>query len=657
VYENELYIGEAEAATPDRPDLEAAALDFAAREWPVFRLRPGTKEPFHGSRGFYDATTDPETIRRLWRQSPNANVGIATGPASGVIVLDVDPDKQGAGTLDALVAEHGELPPTYTVRSGGGGLHHYFRYPRDPGEDISISAGKLGPGLDVRAKGGYIVAAGSRTEGPYELLEDAPLAEPPEWLIALLRRPQRPASGDPGGRRLTVVDDGGPIFEGARNNTLTAIAGRLHDGSRNPEDLSDELRVINGDRCQPPLPASEVEGIARSIARRDPCRPGPKASAEVLAKLDRVALAVDGASWPGIGGKSERDVMISLIKIARAEGREWSAPVGEGVRVRIAYRRLALSAAVGAGSAHRAVSRLKRKGWLRGDSYGRADDEAGALVLVSVREVEQAQPAPPYGSGAMGYPVPPPATSPRLRHSRGVYESMGGVLWRVATIRRLGKSAGHAVDVIEHAGGRMTLEDLYGRMYPYKDPQDRKRWRPKDLLRDSASGSKTYEGPLTRLGKAGVLEISGDEIALTPDWLGRINRRREEDQEIADFRRDTKRYQEDTDNNRGGRKAAAAKAKPDRAPTQAEMDQARENRPDGLIGELERVPDVVELDDGVDVDLLAALAAALIRWPDHRHDYPSWWASTLHVEGWLDYRPDPGDVARALAMLPGERAA
>jgi len=232
---------------------------------------------------------------------------------------------------------------------------------------------------------------------------------------------------------------------------------------------------------------------------------------------------------------------------------------------------------------------------------------------------------------------------------------MGGVLWRVATIRRLGKSAGHAVDVIEHAGGRMTLEDLYGRMYPCKDPQDRKRWRPKDLLRDSASGSKTYEGPLTRLGKAGVLEISGDEIALTPDWLGRINRRREEDQEIADFRRDTKRYQEDTENNRSGRKAAAAKAKPDKAPTQAEMDQARENRPDGLISELEPEGDAIT--EEVDVDLLLALKDALIRWPDHRHDYPSWWASTLYYEGWLDYRPDPGEVARALAMPPEKRAA
>lgn len=87
------------------------------------------------------------------------------------------------------------------------------------------------------------------------------------------------------------------------------------------------------------------------------------------------------------------------------------------------------------------------------------------------------------------------------------------------------------------------------------------------------------------------------------------------------------------------------------------MDKLREARPDGTISELERVPDVVELDDGVDVDLLVALSDALIRWPDHRHDYPSWWASTLYFEDYLPTKPAPEDVARALALLPETRAA
>lgn len=104
-------------ATPRIPDLGGAALAYAGRGIPVFRLRPGTKEPFHGSRGFYDATTDPKTIRRWWRESPSANIGIPTGRVSGVLALDVD---RPAG-LDALEAEHGELPATRTHGTGSGG--------------------------------------------------------------------------------------------------------------------------------------------------------------------------------------------------------------------------------------------------------------------------------------------------------------------------------------------------------------------------------------------------------------------------------------------------------------------------------------------------------------------------------------------------------
>ena len=70
----------------------------------------------------------------------------------------------------------------------------------------------------------------------------------------------------------------------------------------------------------------------------------------------------------------------------------------------------------------------------------------------------------------------------------------------------------------------------------------------------------------------------------------------------------------------------------------------------GSVDDLERVPDP-------DPELLAALRSALIRWPDHADDYPSWWASTLHVEKWLPYKPDPLAVEVALYELRRESAA
>lgn len=85
-----------------------AALAYAGRGIPVFRLRPGTKQPFHGSRGFYDATTDLDTVRRWWDESPDANVAYPTGEASGFFVVDED----RAGAIEELERKRGKkLPP------------------------------------------------------------------------------------------------------------------------------------------------------------------------------------------------------------------------------------------------------------------------------------------------------------------------------------------------------------------------------------------------------------------------------------------------------------------------------------------------------------------------------------------------------------------
>jgi Bifunctional DNA primase/polymerase, N-terminal len=68
-------------------------------------------------------------------------------------------------------------------RTGGGGIHIFFRYPRET--DIRNSAGLLGPGLDVRGEGGYVVVPPSRTQGPYRWVASSSLAEA-SWLIERL---------------------------------------------------------------------------------------------------------------------------------------------------------------------------------------------------------------------------------------------------------------------------------------------------------------------------------------------------------------------------------------------------------------------------------------------------------------------------------------
>jgi hypothetical protein len=133
------------------------ALEYAQKYgFKVFPLKPRSKLPAT-QHGYKDASNDPAVIRAWWRRMPDANIGIATGKASGVIVLDVDAQHGGLETLARLEDENGRLPDAPTVRTGNGGLHIYFR---DPGE-LRNSTGLVGPGIDVRGDGGYVVAAGS----------------------------------------------------------------------------------------------------------------------------------------------------------------------------------------------------------------------------------------------------------------------------------------------------------------------------------------------------------------------------------------------------------------------------------------------------------------------------------------------------------------
>ena len=86
------------------------ALAFARRGLHVFPCRPRAKEPACAA-GCKDATTDPGTIERWWREEPDYNIAIATGAASGVFVVDID-GVDAENQLKKLEARHGALPAT-----------------------------------------------------------------------------------------------------------------------------------------------------------------------------------------------------------------------------------------------------------------------------------------------------------------------------------------------------------------------------------------------------------------------------------------------------------------------------------------------------------------------------------------------------------------
>jgi hypothetical protein len=177
--------------TPPATNLEHA-LAYARRGWRVVPVPAGRKVPTITA-WQREGTTDEARITHWWTQAPDHGIGIVCGEASGLWVLDVDVagDKAGDETLAELTDAYGPLPETFEVVTGSGGRHVYFAW--TPGCDVRNSAsGALGPGIDVRGEGGFVVAppslhaSGRRYE--HEASSPTHLAAPPEWLLAKLER-------------------------------------------------------------------------------------------------------------------------------------------------------------------------------------------------------------------------------------------------------------------------------------------------------------------------------------------------------------------------------------------------------------------------------------------------------------------------------------
>ena len=114
------------------------------------------------------------------------NAGIACGPASSLIVLDIDNEELFRA---AAQKQDWTVPDTHIIRTGSGGTHYYFRYPLD-GKHYGNRSFK-DYGFDIRGAGGQVVAPGSvhpDTGNLYLVEKDVPAAEPPEWLLELTVR-------------------------------------------------------------------------------------------------------------------------------------------------------------------------------------------------------------------------------------------------------------------------------------------------------------------------------------------------------------------------------------------------------------------------------------------------------------------------------------
>ena len=183
---------------------ERAALGYARQGWPALALHtpdaegrcscgnaacesPG-KHP-RGSLGVYDATTDPEVIRRWWATWPDANVGLACGHAFAV----EDIDGPGGYAIHAELQGDHEQPQTLTVLTSRGEHRYYATNGSAPdGWEIKRPPDSLG----LRSRGSIVVAPPSRHYSGhiYQWLGESPVTERPGWLVKTAREPTAPTA-------------------------------------------------------------------------------------------------------------------------------------------------------------------------------------------------------------------------------------------------------------------------------------------------------------------------------------------------------------------------------------------------------------------------------------------------------------------------------
>lgn len=265
------------------------ALRYADAGLAVFPLKPKEKSPL-GGHGVKDATTDQDTIRRIWATNPNANIGIAMGKVSGILGIDID-YKDGCRT-DFLK----NLPATIITNTPTGGHHAFFKY------DASIKNGlRLEKGATIRSDGYYFACPPSihpETNTEYAFYQnghghkfslwDGEIAELPQWILEF--KPQQE-------------------FKARANET--GIGGR-HEKLK---DIATAMR-ING--------KSKEETLAQLLKANEEFKDGPKGVDEVYKVLEWCFVKIDEAQ---VEEKKEKKKKEPKEKIPQEKINNWGKEI------------------------------------------------------------------------------------------------------------------------------------------------------------------------------------------------------------------------------------------------------------------------------------------------------------------------------------------
>ena len=244
--------------------LEAAIKYATEYGWAVFPCSSTSKKPLtpHGCK---DAKKNVGAIKAWWKKWPDASIGVATGTASNLIVIDEDLDEDkglnGYEEVSAWERVHGALPNTVQCITGRGGYHLYFQYTCD---DIKNRAGIL-EGVDVRGEGGYVIAPPSMhpngTEYQWEDAPDEIALAPVDGVV------RKFLFGDDKPHAASDFKLPDRIKSGERNETLFKLACSMQSQGLPDAAIMAAIEQTNQTACDSPLDTEELETIVSSALR------------------------------------------------------------------------------------------------------------------------------------------------------------------------------------------------------------------------------------------------------------------------------------------------------------------------------------------------------------------------------------------------------
>ena len=235
-----------------------------------------SKRPFAGTTWveFQEKQPTESDIVHWFNKWPKANIALLTGPNTNLLDLDID---KGKGGFESLTGK--TLPKSWIAGTPTGGLHYYFNWP-DILKDIATTKQNIFPGVDVRGKGGYVVAPPSVgfNGGNYSWVDgcsliDSPLSDPPKWLVDRLietgLKPKSKGEFKPDEENSWLCDswDGLPEGQGVRRKAFIKYLSYFFGKNCAPDFVYKLLEEWN-QKNQPPIVDNKFDLDFRDVLGR-----------------------------------------------------------------------------------------------------------------------------------------------------------------------------------------------------------------------------------------------------------------------------------------------------------------------------------------------------------------------------------------------------